>query len=91
MSQIKNLHSYEIVTTYHDTKELHVEIKGDLKHMPKTDEPMLAIYGTWQRTTHGTLLYTQHIHIEDKMSEIESALQDDYNALVGGRLRKVLG
>jgi hypothetical protein len=90
MTQIKNLHSYEIITTHDNEKELHVEIKGDLKHMPKTDEPMLAIYGTWQRTGNRTLLYTQHIHVEDTMNEIESALQDDYNALLSGNLRKVI-
>lgn len=88
MSQIKNLHSYEIVDTYHGTKELHIEVKGVMGSMPKTDEPLLAIYGTWQRTSHGTLLYTQEIHVEDKMAEIESALQDDYNALLAGKLRR---
>ena len=90
MANIKNLHSYEIVDTYHGTKELHVEVKSVLGSMPKTDDPMLAIYGTWQRTGNGTLLYTQEIHIEDTTEEIESALQDDYNALVAGNLRKVI-
>lgn len=88
MTAIKNIVSYEIVETDHG-KEMQLEIKGALRHMPRHTEVAQAIYGTWKRTENGILLYSQYMHPEDTVEECESALQDDYNYLVAGYAKKV--
>jgi hypothetical protein len=66
-----------------------IETEGDLKYMPDKAQSVYAIFGMFERTPHGTLLYTASIERE-KDGAIghcyDSEYIDDYHALQKGNV-----
>lgn len=80
---------YEGIDFWGDQELLIVETYGDLKYLPRSANMVRPIYGIFERTVRGTLLYTAAIEREKDGSighYPDSEYEDDYQALKDGRV-----
>ena len=56
----------EEIVENRDALYLEVETRGELKYMPQGINEVLAIFGAFERTGHGTLLYTFYLGSEPR-------------------------
>lgn len=76
---------YEITNEYQE--QVEIETRGDLQYMPA--ECVMAIYGSFEKTGNGTVLYSATIEREADgtiLHNYDSEYADDYRALVAGRV-----
>ena len=78
---------------------LEVETRGELKYMPRGTNEVLAIFGGFERTGQGTLLYTFYLGSEPRdwdeyrtdyqamLSSADSHYLDDLRELKRGNVR----
>lgn len=79
---------YEGVDFLDNQECLIIETYGDLKFLPRNAKFLRAIFGGFERTDRGTLLYTATIERkrDGSISHYpDDEYEDDYEALKGGR------
>ena len=59
---------------------LEVETRGELKYMPRGIDRVDAIFGGFERTGHGTLLYTFYLGSEPRDWD---EYRNNYDAMIG--------
>jgi hypothetical protein len=78
----------EIVKVIGGTEQFEAETWGELKFMPRNAQSVFAIFGMFERTSHGTLLYTLGSEEMD-IDSLDSHYLDDLRALREGRVEIV--
>lgn len=75
----------EIVKVIGGTEQFEVETYGELQYMPRNASSVFAVFGMFERTQHGTLLYTMSSDEMD-IGSCDSHYLDDLRELRDGNV-----
>jgi len=66
--------------------QFEVETWGELHYMPRNAQSVFAIFGMFERTSDGTLLYTLGVGENSDINHLDSMYMDDLAALQRGEI-----